>query len=235
MSRYGSPASSSSCWAPAGTRCWGRPGWRGSARRKRSSWPSIGHSPLPYIIALVAALVIAYTIAWLLPKLGPPSAGSGAATGAALALALIGTTLATNYGFEARPLSLWLHQRRLHGGRHGHHGRHRRPLEEEGVTRRRRTGASPMPDLTRRLARCYTGAVHDVLRMMGHDDIVLPPGDQGHRARAPGSPVRCGPSSGHIDRTKIAARDAARLVHAARARRRPVTSSSASPTITRSR
>ena len=31
-----------------------------------------------------------------------------------------------------------------------------------------------MRSLTERLAQCYTGAVHDVLRMMGHDDIVLP-------------------------------------------------------------
>ena len=67
-----------------------------------------GNSPLPYIIALGAALVVAYAIAWLLPKLGTPSAGSGAKAGATLALALIGSTLATNYGFEARPLSLWL-------------------------------------------------------------------------------------------------------------------------------
>ena len=29
--------------------------------------------------------------------------------------------------------------------------------------------------LTARLARCYTGAVHDVLRLMGHEHIVLPP------------------------------------------------------------
>jgi 4-hydroxy-4-methyl-2-oxoglutarate aldolase len=34
---------------------------------------------------------------------------------------------------------------------------------------------SDKDDLTQRLARCYTGAVHDVLRMMGHHDIVLPP------------------------------------------------------------
>ena len=67
-----------------------------------------GHSPLPYIIALGAALVVAYAIAWLLPRLGTPSAGSGAKAGATLALALIGSTLAMNYGFEARPLSLWL-------------------------------------------------------------------------------------------------------------------------------
>ena len=67
-----------------------------------------GRSPLPYVIALGAALVIAYALAWLLPKLGKPTAGSGAKAGATLALALIGSTLATNYGFEARPLSLWL-------------------------------------------------------------------------------------------------------------------------------
>ncbi len=67
-----------------------------------------GNSPLPYIIALGAALAIAYAIAWLLPKLGTPTAGSGAKAGATLALALIGSVLATNYGFEARPLSLWL-------------------------------------------------------------------------------------------------------------------------------
>jgi Protein of unknown function (DUF1761) len=67
-----------------------------------------GHSPWPYIIALGAALIVAYAIAWLLPRLGKPSAGSGAQTGATLALALIAPTLAMNYGFEARPLSLWL-------------------------------------------------------------------------------------------------------------------------------
>lgn len=68
----------------------------------------IGHSPLPYIISLATGLVIAYTLAWLLPKVGAASAAGGAKTGALLALALIGTTLAQNYGFEARPPSLWL-------------------------------------------------------------------------------------------------------------------------------
>jgi len=67
-----------------------------------------GNSPLPYIIALGAALIVAYAIAWLLPKLGSPSVGSGAKAGATLALALIASTLAMNYGFEARPMSLWL-------------------------------------------------------------------------------------------------------------------------------
>jgi regulator of RNase E activity RraA len=55
--------------------------------------------------------------------------------------------------------------------------------------------------LTERLARCYTGAVHDVLRMLGRDDIVLPPSI---KAIAPGTRL-AGPVwtvAGHIDRTK---------------------------------
>ena len=61
----------------------------------------------PMVIAFVAAVIIAYALAWLLPKVGAQSAAGGAKTGAMLALALIATTLATNYGFEARPISLW--------------------------------------------------------------------------------------------------------------------------------
>jgi 4-hydroxy-4-methyl-2-oxoglutarate aldolase len=56
-------------------------------------------------------------------------------------------------------------------------------------------------ELTKRLARCHTGAVHDVLRMMGHDDIVLPPEI---KAIAPGTRL-AGPVwtvSGHIDRNR---------------------------------
>jgi Protein of unknown function (DUF1761) len=68
----------------------------------------IGHSPLPYVLALFAALVIAYTLAWLFPPLGVQSGAAGAKVGAVLALALIGTTLAQNYGFEARSVTLWL-------------------------------------------------------------------------------------------------------------------------------
>jgi 4-hydroxy-4-methyl-2-oxoglutarate aldolase len=58
-----------------------------------------------------------------------------------------------------------------------------------------------MHELTRRLAACYTGAVHDVLRMMGHDNIALPPEI---KAIAPGTRL-AGPVwtvSGHIDRTR---------------------------------
>lgn len=54
--------------------------------------------------------------------------------------------------------------------------------------------------LTARLARCYTGAVHDVLRIMGHENIVLPaeikPVAPGMRVAGPAWTV-----SGHVDRT----------------------------------
>ena len=60
-----------------------------------------------------------------------------------------------------------------------------------------------MTDLTARLARCYTGAVHDVLRAMGHDNCVLPhalrPLDPCLKVAGPVWTV-----SGHIDRTRSA-------------------------------
>ena len=58
-----------------------------------------------------------------------------------------------------------------------------------------------MDELTERLARCYTGAVHDVLRMMGREDVVLPPAI---KSIAPGMKL-AGPAwtvAGHLDRTK---------------------------------
>jgi 4-hydroxy-4-methyl-2-oxoglutarate aldolase len=58
-----------------------------------------------------------------------------------------------------------------------------------------------MDELTERLARCYTGAVHDVLRMMGHENIVLPPAI---KSIAPGMRL-AGPAwtvAGHLDRSK---------------------------------
>jgi 4-hydroxy-4-methyl-2-oxoglutarate aldolase len=48
------------------------------------------------------------------------------------------------------------------------------------------TSERGLADLTDRLARCYTGAIHDVLRDMGHDRFVLPPGIA---AVAPGTVV----------------------------------------------
>jgi 4-hydroxy-4-methyl-2-oxoglutarate aldolase len=60
---------------------------------------------------------------------------------------------------------------------------------------------SATDDLTERLARCYTGAVHDVLRMMGHENIVLP---AEIKPIAPRMKL-AGPAwtvAGHLDRTK---------------------------------
>lgn len=58
-----------------------------------------------------------------------------------------------------------------------------------------------MNSLAQRLAACYSGAVHDVLRGMGHEDVVLPPAikplDPKWKLAGPAWPV-----SGHIDRTK---------------------------------
>ena len=58
-----------------------------------------------------------------------------------------------------------------------------------------------MRTLTDRLRACYTGAVHDVLRMMGHERVVLPhdikPIDPTLKLAGPAWTV-----SGHIDRTK---------------------------------
>lgn len=58
-----------------------------------------------------------------------------------------------------------------------------------------------MPSLTDRLARCYTGAIHDVLQSLGHGNCVLP---HAIKPVAPGGKV-AGPAwtaSGHVDRTK---------------------------------
>ena len=61
--------------------------------------------------------------------------------------------------------------------------------------------AEPKRSLTDRLAACYSGAVHDVLRGMGRENVVLPPSikplDPTRRVAGPVWTV-----SGHIDRTK---------------------------------
>ena len=58
-----------------------------------------------------------------------------------------------------------------------------------------------MSDLTTRLARCYTGAIHDVLRAMGRDNCVLPPNirplDPALKTAGPVWTV-----AGHMDRTQ---------------------------------
>ena len=61
--------------------------------------------------------------------------------------------------------------------------------------------AADTASLTARLRGCYTGAVHDVLRMMGYERIALPPAI---KSIAPGVRL-AGPVwtvAGHVDRTK---------------------------------
>ncbi len=60
------------------------------------------------VIAFATALIVAYALAQIIPRLGKRSAASGAKIGLGLALVFIAPTLAMNYGFEARPASLWL-------------------------------------------------------------------------------------------------------------------------------
>lgn len=81
---------------------------KGIGRTEAEIMAAQPNSAIPMGIGFVVAVIIAYTIAWLLPKLGAQTVGGGARTGALLALTLIATTLAMNYGFEARPVSLWL-------------------------------------------------------------------------------------------------------------------------------
>lgn len=60
-----------------------------------------------------------------------------------------------------------------------------------------------MDALTKRLAACYTGAIHDVLRAMGHERVVLPP-----EIRPLDPTLKVAGAvwtvSGHIDRTRSA-------------------------------
>jgi len=67
-----------------------------------------GGSPMPYVIGFIAILVMCYTLGWIVQKGMQPTAGNGALTGATVAFGIVGATLALNYGFEARGLTLWL-------------------------------------------------------------------------------------------------------------------------------
>ena len=65
-------------------------------------------SPLPYVIGFVAILVMCYTLSWLIGRLQATTFAGGMALGATLAAGLICANLALNYGFEWRPVTLWL-------------------------------------------------------------------------------------------------------------------------------
>jgi hypothetical protein len=67
-----------------------------------------GGSPLPFVVGFLAILVMCYTLAWIVHKGMQPTAGNGALTGATVAFGIVGASLALNYGFEARGVTLWL-------------------------------------------------------------------------------------------------------------------------------
>lgn len=67
-----------------------------------------GASPLPYVVGFVAILVMCYTLAWLMHRLQAATLAAGLRLGAIIAIGFIAATLALNYGFEARSITLWL-------------------------------------------------------------------------------------------------------------------------------
>ena len=65
-------------------------------------------SPVPYVVGFVAILVMCYTLAWLMQRLDATTLVAGLRLGAIVAAGFIAATLALNYGFEARSITLWL-------------------------------------------------------------------------------------------------------------------------------
>jgi hypothetical protein len=67
-----------------------------------------GGSPLPYVIGFVAILVMCYSLSWLIERLHATTFAAGMRLGAAVAAGFVAANLALNYGFESRPVTLWL-------------------------------------------------------------------------------------------------------------------------------
>ena len=67
-----------------------------------------GASPLPYVVGFVAVLVMCYTLGWLMHRLQAATLFDGLRLGAIVAVGFVTATLALNYGFEARSVTLWL-------------------------------------------------------------------------------------------------------------------------------
>ena len=65
-------------------------------------------SPLPYIIGFIAILVMCYALSWLIERLQSTTFAGGMGVGASVAACFIAANLALNYGFEWRPVTLWL-------------------------------------------------------------------------------------------------------------------------------
>jgi hypothetical protein len=67
-----------------------------------------GGSPLPYVIGFVAILVMCYSLSWLIERLQATTFAGGMQLGAAIGAGFVAANLALNYGFESRPVTLWL-------------------------------------------------------------------------------------------------------------------------------
>jgi len=67
-----------------------------------------GGSPLPYVIGFIAILVMCYSLAWLIERLQATTFAGGMRLGAMVATGFVAANLALNYGFEWRPVALWL-------------------------------------------------------------------------------------------------------------------------------
>jgi hypothetical protein len=67
-----------------------------------------GTSPMPFVIGFVAILVMCYTLAWLIERLQAATLAGGMGLGAAVAAGFVAANLALNYGFEWRPVALWV-------------------------------------------------------------------------------------------------------------------------------
>jgi len=80
----------------------------GIGKTKDQLQSEAGTTPLPYIVGFVAILVLCYALAWLMARTGAAGAAAGAKLGITVALLVVGAAIALNYGFESRPVSLWL-------------------------------------------------------------------------------------------------------------------------------
>lgn len=67
-----------------------------------------GGPGMGYAVGFGAIVVLCYALAWLLERTATTSAAGGARTGIVAALGFCSATIALNYAFEVRPLSLWL-------------------------------------------------------------------------------------------------------------------------------
>lgn len=67
-----------------------------------------GGRPQAFVIGFAAILVMCYALAWLIERLEARTLTGGLKLGSGIAVCFIAATLALNYGFEARPMTLWL-------------------------------------------------------------------------------------------------------------------------------